>query len=382
MHLQTKAIHSGVYQDTLFHSVTTPIYTSSSFSFQGIDQPPPFDYTRSGNPTRQALNENLAALDRGHSAFAISSGVAAIHTVMLLLETGQHVICGHEIYGGSYRLFHQLFTRLGIHFTIVDMTDLSQVEAALQPKTALIWIETPTNPLLHLIDIARVAELASKHNILTVVDNTFLSPALQRPLEHGADLVVYSTTKYHNGHSDVIGGAIICKTASLSERISWLVNAVGVGQAPFDAWLTLRGIKTLMPRVELAQKNAALIVDWLKERPFVENVFYPGLSEHPQHALAKKQQKGFGAMLSFTIDLQKVDINSFFKHLMIFHLCVSLGGVESLVERPVSMSHLSFSKKDLEKAGITPGLVRISVGCEHVEDLIGDLDQAFNQSQK
>lgn len=382
MHPQTLAIHSGVYKDTLFNSVTTPIYTSSTFSFEGIHEPPPFDYTRSGNPTRQALNENLVALDGGYSAFAVSSGMAAIHTVLMLLKPGQHVICGHEIYGGSYRLFHQLFSNLGIHFSEVDMTDLSQIEASLKPETAFIWLETPTNPLLNIVDIAQITTLAKKHNILTVVDNTFLSPILQQPLSKGTDIVVYSTTKYHNGHSDVIGGAIICKTAELSERISWIVNAIGVGQSPFDAWLTLRGIKTLVPRIELNQKNASTIAYWLKEHSLVKKVFYPGLREHPGHELAQKQQKGFGGMLSFELDLNKIDIDIFFKSLELFHLCASLGGIESLIEQPASMSHASFSKEALKRAGISPSLIRISAGCEHSDDLIKDLEESLDKSQK
>ena len=381
-HLQTRAIHSGVYQDTEYRSVTTPIYPSSCFAFKGLGEPPPFDYGRSGNPTRQALNENLATLEEGCAAFAVNSGMAAIHTASMLLSSGDHVVCGLEIYGGTHRLFNQVLPRLGLEFSHVDMTDLEQISSALRPETRLIWIETPSNPLLNLIDIQAVAQLARERGILTAVDNTFLSPALQQPLKLGADIVVHSTSKYLSGHSDVIGGAIITNQPELADQIGFLVNALGVSQSPFDAWLILRGIKTLVQRIECAQRTAGMLAEQLKEQPGVKRVLYPGLPEHPQHKLAKQQQRGFGAIVTLECDLAAIDLDTFFKSLRRFSLSVSLGGIESLIEQPASMSHATFSEKALQQAGITPGIVRISVGCEHPEDLLSDLKQALKHSQK
>ena len=375
--LQTRSIHSGIYKDSEFSSVTTPIYMTSCFAFSGIDEPPPFDYTRSGNPTRQALNENLAALENAYSGFALSSGMAAIHTVLMLLGKDQHVIYGKEVYGGTYRLFNKVFPRFGLSFTPVDTSNLEEIAAAIRPETALIWIETPSNPLLNLTNLESLVTLAREHQLMTCVDNTFMSPVLQCPIELGVDIVVHSTTKYLNGHSDVIGGAVLVRTEPLAEKIAFLVNALGVGQSPFDAWLVLRGIKTLVPRVQCAQDSAGKIALWLQEQPEVKKVFYPGLPQHPHYELAKKQQKGAGAMITAELDTHKVNLDAFFKAMKLFHLSVSLGGVESLIEQPATMSHATFTDEARAKAGITPGIVRFSIGCEHFNDLIAELDHAF-----
>ena len=374
----TAAVHAGVYVDEQYHSVTTPIYTTSTFYFNGSGDPPPYDYTRCGNPTRQALQENINALEGGDQAFAVCSGVTAIHTVLLLLKSGDHVICGREIYGGSHRLFERVFSGLGIQFSFVDMFNVEDVAAAVRPETRMIWIETPTNPLLNIVDIQAVVALAQERGILTALDNTFMTPILQRPIEFGVDLVVYSTTKYLNGHSDVMGGAIVTRTADLSRRLDFLIGAIGVGSAPFDAWLVLRGIKTLPHRMKVHEQNAMAIVEFLKEHPMVKRVLYPGLSEHPCHELAKRQQKGFGGMLSCELDLEKLDLQRFFKALKYFKLSVSLGGVESLIQHPWSMSHAAMPKEARLAAGISKAIVRVSAGIEEVKDLIDDLKQALD----
>lgn len=381
-HPQTAAVHAGVYQDKQFNSVTTPIYTTSTFFFDSIEEPPKFDYTRSGNPTRYALQENLVQLEGGHAAFAICSGMAAIHTVLSLLSSGDHVICGNEVYGGTHRLFSQVTPKAGIKFSHVDMTDSDAIENAVCDNTKLIWIETPTNPLLNIVDISAVVKIAKQHKIITALDNTFLTPVLQRGFELGVDIVVHSTTKYLNGHSDIVGGAIITGSRDLSERVAFLVNAIGVGQSPYDSWLVLRGIKTLLPRMEAHQKSADAISKMLNEHSAVKKVFYPGLDSHPHHDLAKKQQSGFGAIVTFEVDLEKIDISKFFKNLKYFSLCVSLGGVESLIEQPWSMSHLAMPDADRLAVGITPGIIRISAGIEYPDDLVNDLLSAFEIAKK
>lgn len=378
----TRAVHAGVYKDEQFRSVTTPIYTTSTFAFDGVSGVPPFDYTRSGNPTRQALNENLAALDGGTHAEAVCSGMAAITLVLMQFSAGDHVVCGHEIYGGSHRLFSQVLPRFGLKFTHVDMTDLAAIEAAITPETKLIWIETPTNPLLNIVDLAGVAAIAKARGVRTALDNTFLTPLQQRAFDFGIDYSVHSTTKYINGHSDMIGGAVIVKDAELGKQLYFLVNALGIGSSPFDAWLCLRGVKTLEPRLARHQKNALALAEALEASPLVKRVFYPGLPSHPQHELAKKQQSGFGGMLSFELDTEAVDIDGFLKTLNLYSMGVSLGGVESLIEQPWSMSHLAIPAKDKLAAGITEGIIRISAGIEADEDLVRDLLQALEQSMR
>lgn len=379
---ETTAVHAGVYQDRQYHSVTTPIYPSTTFYFDVLGESPPFDYSRSGNPTRQALQENLNALEGGAGAFAVCSGVTAIHTVLMLLKAGDHVICGRELYGGTHRLLTHMLPAWGMTVSFIDSLQPETIEAALRPQTRLIWIETPTNPLLNLVDIEAVAAVAHRSDILVAVDNTFLTPIFQRPLDFGADLVVYSTTKYLNGHSDVVGGAIVVRTADLRQRVDFLINAIGVGSAPFEAWLVLRGIKTLPQRMRAHEQNGARLAAYLEQQPAVRRVFYPGLPHHPGHAIAKKQQSGFGGMLSFEVDLQCLDMRRFFQSLRYFHLSVSLGGIESLIEQPWSMSHLAMPENERHIAGITEALFRISAGIEAPEDLTTDLERAFKAAAR
>ncbi|MGF1448340.1 MAG: trans-sulfuration enzyme family protein [Opitutales bacterium] len=377
---ETRAVHEGVYLDTQWNSVTTPIYPSSTFYFDGLGEPPAFDYTRSGNPTRQALIDNLVALEGGAGGIATSSGMSAIATVLLLLSAGDHVIAGHEIYGGSHRLFSQLLPRLGLEFSFVDLCDADALHDAFRPATKLVWLETPTNPLLNIVDIAAVVKAARTHDALTAIDNTFLTPLRQRPLNLGVDVSVHATTKYLNGHSDVVGGAAIARTRELAERLGWLANCLGTSCSPFDAWLVLRGVKTLPARLQSHERNAHALAEFLKSRSEVTRVLYPGLEEHPGHALAQRQQTGFGGMLSFEVDPKVVDLDRFFRALKLFHLSVSLGGVESLIEQPWSMSHLAMPPEAKHAAGITEGLVRVSAGIEHPEDLCADLGTALASS--
>lgn len=378
----TRAVHTGVYKDAQYRSVTTPIYTTSTFAFDGVSGLPPFDYTRSGNPTRQALNENLAGLEGGTHAEAVCSGMAAITLVLMQFSAGDHVVCGHEIYGGSHRLFSQVLPRFGLTFTHVDMTDLAAVEAAITKETRLIWIETPTNPLLNIVDLEGVSAIAKKYGLRSALDNTFLTPLQQSAFAYGIDYSVHSTTKYLNGHSDMIGGAVIVKDAELGKGLYFLVNALGIGASPFDSWLCLRGIKTLEPRLACHQRNALAIAEALQASPLVKRVFYPGLASHPQHALAKRQQSGFGGMLSFELDLYAVDIDVFLKALNLYSMGVSLGGVESLIEQPWSMSHLAIPREGKLAAGITAGILRISAGIEAAEDLVTDVLHALEQGRR
>jgi O-succinylhomoserine (thiol)-lyase len=373
----TRCVHGGVYKDPLYNSVVTPIYPSSTFYFEGPRQTSGYDYTRTKNPTRDALEENLASLEGGAGATAVATGMAAIATALHLLPAGAHVIAGNDIYGGTYRLFANVLPARGLRFTLVDMGDLDAVAAAIEPDTALIWIESPSNPLLRLTDVAAVCALARARGILSCADNTFLSPYLQRPLELGADLVVHSTTKYLNGHSDVVGGAIVSATPELAAKVAATANALGTTCSPFDAWLVLRGVKTLPLRMQAHEKNAAALAQFLDEHGRVERVYYPGLPTHPQHALAKRQQHGFGAMLSFDLKGGESAVFGLVERLKLYAFAESLGGVESLIEHPASMSHAAMSPEALAAAGIGPGLARVSVGIEDTQDLIADMAQAL-----
>ncbi len=377
MEIQTKSVYVGVDKDKSYNSVITPIYPTSTFRFDALGKNRGYDYTRSGNPTRSALEENIAALEGGIGASATATGMAAITAVLFLLEPGDHVITGDDIYGGSYRVFNYVFSKMGISFSFVNMRDLSAVKKALKPKTKMIWIETPSNPLLNIIDMDAVIKIARQKKILTVVDNTFLSPYFQRPFEFGADIIVHSTTKYINGHSDVVGGAIVYREKSTEEKMRYLVNALGVSQAPFDAWLVLRGVKTLSCRMEAHQANALSIAKFLEKHPRVKKVYYPGLKSHPQQTLIKKQMRGFGGMLAFELDTSKVSLDKFFKSLKYFSLAESLGGVESLIENPWLMSHASMGEKALLASGMTKETIRVSAGIENAKDLIADLKKAL-----
>ncbi len=377
MNIRTKSVHTGVAKDSSFNSVITPIYPTSTFYFDSLGKNKGYDYTRSGNPTRAALEENLAALEGGIGSSATATGMAAITAAIFLLQPGDHVVTGEDIYGGSYRVFTQVFAKWGIEFSFLNMRDLSAVKKAIRPKTKMLWIETPSNPLLNIIDLKANIEIAQKNKLLTVVDNTFLSPYFQKPFEFGADVVVHSTTKYLNGHSDVVGGAVVYRDEDLKVRIRYLVNALGVSQSPFDAWLVLRGVKTLAPRMEAHQAGALAIAQFLEKHPLVKKVYYPGLKSHPQQTLIKKQMKGFGGMLAFEVNTSKVKLEPFFKKLKFFALAESLGGVESLIEHPWSMSHASMGEKALIASGITKETIRVSVGIEDAQDLIEDLENAL-----
>ena len=373
MDIRTKSVYVGVDKDKSYNSVITPIYPTSTFRFDSLGKNRGYDYTRSGNPTRKALEENIAALEGGVGASATATGMAAITAVLFLLKPGDHVVTGDDIYGGSYRVFQYVFTNMGISFSYINMMDSDSVKKAVKKNTKMIWIETPSNPLLHVVDMADVIKIAKKGKILTVVDNTFLSPYFQRPFEFGADIIVHSTTKYLNGHSDVVGGAIVYADKAIEERMRYLVNALGVSQAPFDSWLVLRGIKTLVCRMEAHQATALAIAKFLEKHPNVKKVYYPGLKSHPQQALIRKQMKGFGGMLAFELDTKKVSAEKFFRRLKYFNLAESLGGVESLIEHPWSMSHASMGEKALLASGMTKETVRVSVGIEGADDLIEDL---------
>lgn len=377
MGIRTKAVHTGVYKDKSYNSVTTPIYPSSTFYFDALGKNKGYDYTRSGNPTRSALEENLADLEGGTGARATATGMAAITSVLFLLKSGDHVVTGDDIYGGTYRLFDKIFPNMGVTFSFVNMRDLKAVERAIKKNTKMIWIETPSNPLLNIIDLKSVIQIGKKKKLISVVDNTFLSPYFQRPFEFGADIVVHSTTKYLNGHSDVVGGAVIYKDKKFEEQVPYFVNALGVSQSPYDAWLVLRGLKTLGPRMEIHQENALAVAEFLENHEYVKKVYYPGLKSHPQQDLIKKQMKGFGGMLAFELNTKKVNLDKFFKKLKYFSLAESLGGVESLIEHPWLMSHASMGEKGLKASGMTKETIRVSLGIEDADDLIKDLKGAL-----
>ena len=377
MQFETRCVHVGVDKDSTFLSATTPIYTTSTFRWDDLKSHRGFDYTRSGNPTRKALEENLAALEGGIDCRATSTGMSAIAATMHLFQPGDHIIAGHDIYGGTYRLFDSVFRKMGIEFSFVRMGDPEKVRQAMTAKTKCVWIETPSNPLLNIVDIAAICEVAHQGNAISIADNTFLSPYLQRPFEHGCDIVVHSTTKYLNGHSDVVGGCVITRQKEHAEKISYIVNALGLACSPFDAWLVLRGVKTLGPRMEAHQRGAMIVAKFLQAHPRVAHVYYPGLSDHPQHALAQRQQSGFGAMLSFDVKGGRPFVEQVLSKLRMFQLAESLGGVESLIEYPDTMSHASMNESARREAGITDSTLRVSVGIEHPDDLVADFEQAL-----
>ena len=377
MKLQTKTIHAGVDKDTAYNSIITPIYQTSTFRFEDIGTTKGFDYTRSGNPTRTALEENIVALEGGTCARVIASGMAAIAVTLHFLKSGDHLICTNDCYGGTERLLRLYSDTFGFEISYVDMKNHEEIKKAIKANTRAVWIETPSNPLLNIYDIKTICEIAHTSNLLAIVDNTFLSPVNQRPLELGADIVVHSTTKYLNGHSDVVGGAIIVNKPELAEKLSYLVNALGQGEAPFDAWLVLRGIKTLVPRMKAHEENANAVARFLAQNKNVLKVNYPGLETHPQHELAKKQQNGFGGMISFEVNGTIEKVNKVLKGTKVFSLAESLGGIESLICHPATMTHASMDPVLKEKVGINERLIRLSVGIEDIDDLTEDLEQAL-----
>lgn len=377
MSFQTDTIHAGVAPDKAYGAIMTPIYQSSTFVFEDIGKTRGFDYTRSGNPTRKALEDSLAALEGCSCAVAVTTGMAAIATVMHLFAAGDEIVCTDDCYGGTARLLRTFAEHFSLRVHFVNLRDIGVVEAHLNDKTRAIWIETPSNPLLNLVDIAAVTAFAKERGLLSIVDNTFLSPYLQQPFTLGADIVVHSTTKYLNGHSDVVGGAILSNHPDLDEKLKFLVNTLGTCAQPFDCWLVLRGIKTLVPRMKEHERNARIVAEFLDGHPKVTRVFYPGLESHPQHELAKCQQRGFGGMVSFELAGGQAEVERVLRGTRIFALAESLGGVESLIEHPATMSHASMTSEHRLAAGITDSVIRLSVGIEDPDDLVADLRQAL-----
>jgi cystathionine gamma-lyase len=373
----TRAIHAGQRPDPTTGAVMTPVYMTSTFvqSSPGVHKG--YDYSRADNPTRKAYEDCMAALENAQHGLAFSSGVGATDAIMHLLSSGDHVVCGDDVYGGTFRIFDKVFKKMGIEFSFVDLTDLGKAEAAFRPNTKALWLESPTNPMLKIQDIAALTSMARKKSALSVVDNTFMSPYFQNPLDLGADLVVHSVTKYMNGHSDVIGGAVLMNDTKLFEDLKFIQKSVGAVPGAMDCFLVMRGLKTLHVRMERHQKNAMEIAHYLEKHPRVERVLYPGLESHPQHAIAKKQMRGFGGMITFFIKGGLPEARSFLERVKVFSLAESLGGVESLIEHPAIMTHASVPAENRKALGIHDNLIRISVGIEDLEDLKSDLAQAL-----
>ncbi|MAY84149.1 MAG: cystathionine gamma-synthase [Flavobacteriales bacterium] len=380
MRFNTKVIHAGIEPDPATGAVMTPIYQTSTYHQEAPGVNKGFEYSRSSNPTRKVLEDNLAALENGKHAFTFGSGMAATDAILRILKSGDELVSTNDLYGGSYRLFTKLYSKFNINFKFVSMAEMEKVEDAISEQTKMLWVESPTNPTLNIIDIEAAAKLAKKHNLILVVDNTFASPYLQNPLDLGADVVMHSITKYLGGHSDVLMGALICNDDKLAEDIGFVQKSSGAVPGPQDCFLVLRGIKTLHLRMERHCENGAAIAKWLKAHPKVGFVNWPGFEEHPNHRIAKAQMRDFGGMLSFSLKgNSKEDAFKLMSSFELFSLAESLGGVESLICHPASMTHASLSKEDREKAGIPDSLIRLSVGVEDVNDLIEDLEQALNK---
>ena len=377
-HLATLAVHAGQRPDPLSGAVMPPIYQTSTYVQDGLGRPHNgYEYARTRNPTREAWEGNLAALEGGNHAFAFASGLAALDTVLKLLSAGDHVVVGNNIYGGSHRQMERIYERFGLSFSFVDMRNITKVEAAMRPNTRMLFCETPSNPMMFLADLRALGDMAQALGVLLVTDNTFATPVLQRPLSFGADIVLHSTTKYLNGHSDMVGGALIMSREDLAERIGFLQNAAGGVPGPFDCWLALRGVKTLPLRMRAHCENAMQIAQWLEQRKDIAKVYYPGLASHPQHELAKRQMSAFGGIIS--LELGRVDrARKVVEGTKIFALAESLGGVESLIGHPASMTHASVPQALRDEMGLTDSLVRLSVGIEDVGDLMKDLDGALS----
>ncbi|MFD1990545.1 bifunctional cystathionine gamma-lyase/homocysteine desulfhydrase [Paenibacillus nicotianae] len=378
MKRKTKLIHGGISGDPHTGAVNVPIYQVSTYKQEEIGVHKGYEYSRTGNPTRFALEELIKDLEEGYKGFAFGSGMAAIHAVFTMFNTGDHILLTDDVYGGTYRIFTKVLARLGIESTFVDTTDLEAIRQAIQPNTKAIYVETPTNPLLKVTDIRAVADVAHEHDLLFVVDNTFATPYWQNPIPLGADIVLHSATKYLGGHSDLVAGLVVVNSEKLAEEIHFIQNAVGGILGPQDAWLLIRGIKTLGLRMEAIERNAQEIVTFLSEHPAVSKVYYPGLTTHPQHELSKKQTTGFGGIISFDVGSDE-KAAALLKKLTYFTLAESLGAVESLISVPARMTHASIPAERRAELGITPGLVRISVGIEDGEDLIDDLKQGLTQ---
>jgi cystathionine beta-lyase/cystathionine gamma-synthase len=378
MGFATDAIHVGQEPDPATGAIIVPIYQTSTYVQEELGKNKGYEYARTSNPTRSALERNLACLEGGRYAYAFASGMAATNALLSLFKSGDHVVAAHNLYGGTFRLFERVLKNFGLTFSYANTTRLEDVEKAIRPNTRLVFVETPTNPIMEITDIAAVAGVAHRHGALVAVDNTFMSPYLQRPLDFGADVVIHSTTKYLNGHSDGVGGVVVLNNGSLAERLKFLQNAAGAILGPFDSWLVLRGVKTLALRMLKHNENGRAVASFLAGHAKVRKVNYPGLAGHPQHELAMRQMKGFGGMLSFeTGSLENA--KTVLKNVRLCSLAESLGGVETLISHPATMTHATVPPEDRNRLGITDGLVRISVGIEDVEDLINDLDQALSR---
>jgi cystathionine beta-lyase/cystathionine gamma-synthase len=378
MKFETKAICVGQAADQATGATIVPIYQTSTFTQEEVNKNKGYEYSRVGNPTRTALDACLASLEEGKYGLTFSSGLAAEHAILSLLRPGDHVIVPEDMYGGTYRLIKEIFEPYKITFTFTDFTDLALIQKAFLPTTKMVWIETPTNPTLKIFDIEAISDLSHKKNTLVVVDNTFLSPYFQKPLLLGADIVVHSTTKYINGHSDIIGGAVILNSSELFKKIQLVQKSIGAVPSPFDSWLTLRGVKTLAIRMKQHEKNAFQIAWFLKTQPSVLEVFFPGLETHPGYEIAKKQMTGFGGVVSFKLKGGLEECNVFFKKLKIFQLADSLGGIESLANYSALMTHDYFPVELRQKIGVTDNLIRLSVGIENIDDLLADLKNALD----
>src|SRR5271169_3416484 len=373
----TRAIHSGQEPDPLTGAVSVPIYPTSTYVQQGIGQHKGYEYSRVSNPTRDRLEQNLAALEGGVAAKVFASGMAAINAITSTLKSGDHVVCGHDLYGGVPRLFNHVLTNFGLEFSYVDTSDEKNVEQAIRKNTRMMYAETPTNPLMQLSDLAAISRICRARKVQFVVDNTFLSPYFQQPIALGADMVVHSTTKFLNGHSDGLGGVVVCTKPEQAEQLSFVQKTAGAILSPFECWLVLRGVKTLAVRMEQHDRSGRVVAQFLARHKKVKKVFYPGLPEHPQYELAQKQMTGFGSMISFETGSLS-NANKMLRKVRVCSLAESLGGVETLISHPATMTHAALGEKGRKEIGLTDGLVRISVGIENVEDIIADLDQALS----
>jgi cystathionine beta-lyase/cystathionine gamma-synthase len=372
----TRAIHDGQEPDPLSGAVTVPIYPTSTYVQQGIGENKGYEYSRVSNPTRDRLEQNLASLEGGVAARVFGSGMAAIHAIITTLKSGDHVVCGNDLYGGTPRLFNQVLTDFGLEFSYIDTSDAQNVERALRPNTRMVFVETPTNPLMRLSDLPAISQTCRRKKVELVVDNTFMSPYFQNPLALGADMVVHSTTKFLNGHSDGLGGVVVCSRQDQADKLAFLQKAAGAILSPFEAWLILRGVKTLAARMEIHDRNGRVVADFLAGHKKVKKVFYPGLPDHPHHELAKRQMRGFGSMITFETGSLK-NANRMLKKLRVCSLGESLGGVETLISHPATMTHAGLGEKGRKAIGITDGMVRISVGIEDLQDILDDLESGL-----
>jgi cystathionine beta-lyase/cystathionine gamma-synthase len=377
MRFETKAVRAGIVPDPTTGAIVPPIYQTATYVLEEVGKNKGFDYTRASNPTRQVLEANLAALEGGRHAVAYASGLSAVDAILRLFNPGDHIVSTDDVYGGVYRLYNQILSRYGLRFTYVDSTDPKLVQRAIGPKTRMVWIETPTNPLLKVTDLEAVGAICRKRRLLFAVDSTFATPALLRPLEFGADIVMHSTTKYISGHNQIIGGAVVVNDAGLFEHLKFIQKAVGAVPSPFDCWLVLNGVRTLAVRMERHSSNAMAVARFLEAHPKVKRISYPGLESHPQHAVAQRQMRSFGGMISFELKGGIPAGKSLMNRVRLCSLAESLGAVETMVTHPVTMTHAAVPKKERLARGLTDGLVRISVGIEHADDIIDDLKRAL-----